>query len=39
MVDKNKTKAHQKIMPMKKPKPLLAIDVNDASDPTFKKLK
>jgi hypothetical protein len=35
LVDKNKTRACQKIVPMKKPKPLLAIDVNDAGDFTF----
>jgi hypothetical protein len=29
LVEKNMTRAHQKIMPMKKPKPLLAINVND----------
>jgi len=39
LVDKNKIRARQKIMPMKKPKPLLAINVNDATDSTFKKLK
>jgi hypothetical protein len=39
LVDKNKIRARQKIMPMKKPKPLLTINVNDATDSTFKKLK